>query len=244
MKTELKTKTDKAIAKPSSAMASCQMEIVLATRNKKKVEEIRRILSGINISILTLDNFPSCPDVEEDMDTFEGNAVKKALSVAEYTNKPAVADDSGLEVYALRGEPGVMSARYAKKKTDENTTKSQADAANIEKLLNKMKEFPDEKRRARFVCCIALVFPANVFNKKITTFFGFAEGRIGREPRGKMGFGYDPVFYPSGYSKTFAEMTSEEKDALSHRGNALRKFKEYLKAKEQKAKTATSNNNP
>jgi len=200
----------------SYAMLWGFMEIVLATRNKKKVEEMSRILEGMDIVIRTLDDFPSCPEVEEDKDTFEGNAVKKAISIAECTNKIAVADDSGLEVYALNGAPGVMSARYS----GENT----GDAANIEKLLDEMRDIPDEKRVARFVCCIALAFPAGNF----VTFVGFAEGKIGIEPRGRMGFGYDPVFYPAGYGRTFAEMTPGEKDALSHRGKAIEKLKDYL----------------
>jgi XTP/dITP diphosphohydrolase len=194
------------------------VDIVLATRNKKKVEEMSRILGGMDITILTMDDFSSCPEVEEGKDTFEGNAVKKALAITKCTNKIAVADDSGLEVYALNGAPGVMSARYAGEGAD--------DAANIGKLLNDMKDIPDEQRGARFVCCIALAYP----NGKTETFFGFAEGRIGRKPRGRMGFGYDPVFYPAGYDKTFAEMSPEEKDALSHRGKALDGFKEYMKA--------------
>ena len=194
------------------------MDIVLATRNKKKIEEMSRILGGMGINILTMDDFPSCPEVEEDMDTFEGNAVKKALAITKCTNKIAVADDSGLEVYALKGGPGVMSARYA----GENAN----DVANIEKLLSEMKDIPEEQRGARFVCCIALAYP----NGKVETFLGFAEGRIGREPRGRMGFGYDPVFYPTGYNETFAEMLPEEKDALSHRGKAIERFKEYIKA--------------
>ncbi|MBI5213892.1 MAG: non-canonical purine NTP pyrophosphatase, partial [Nitrospirae bacterium] len=127
------------------------MEIVLATRNKNKVEEMARILEGMDIVILTLNDFPSCPEVEEDKDTFEGNAVKKAVAIAECTNKIAVADDSGLEVYAINGAPGVMSARYSGK----NAT----DVTNIEKLLDEMKDVPDEERGARFVCCIALAFP-------------------------------------------------------------------------------------
>lgn len=194
------------------------MDIVLATRNKKKVEEMRRILSGMDINILMLDDFPSCPEVEEDADTFEGNAVKKALAITKCTNKIAVADDSGLEVYALRGAPGIMSARYAGENAD--------DVANIGKLLREMEDIPEEQRGARFVCCIALAYP----NGKVEIFWGIAEGRIGREPRGRMGFGYDPVFYPAGYNKTFAEMSPEEKDTLSHRGKAIEGFKEYMKA--------------
>ncbi|BCB97262.1 non-canonical purine NTP pyrophosphatase [Dissulfurispira thermophila] len=192
------------------------MDIVLATRNKKKVEEIRRILEGMNINILTMDDFPTCPEVEEDADTFEGNAVKKALLVAMCTNKIAVADDSGLEVYALNGDPGVRSARYAGEGAD--------DIANIRKLLEEMKDVPDENRGARFVCCIAVAYP----DGRTETFFGFAEGRISREPKGRIGFGYDPVFYPVGYNETFAEMPPEEKDALSHRGKAISMLKEYI----------------
>lgn len=193
------------------------MEIVLATRNKNKVGEMRRILDDINVQIKTLDDFPSCPEVEEDRDTFEGNAVKKALEISKCSGQIAVSDDSGLEVYELGGAPGVMSARYA--------GKNSGDAANLEKLLSEMKGFPDEKRGARFVCCIALAFP----DGKVVTFQGFVEGRIGKVSTGSKGFGYDPVFYPSGYQKTFAEMTAGEKDALSHRGAALKKFKDHLK---------------
>jgi XTP/dITP diphosphohydrolase len=203
------------------------MEIVLATRNRKKAEELGRILSDMDITILTLNDFPSCPEVEEDMDTFEGNAVKKALAAARCTNKIAVADDSGLEVYALNGAPGVMSARYAGGKSGENAS----DTANTEKLLNEMKDIPDIKRGARFVCCIALAFPDTppVRQGGVVTFFGFVEGRIGKVPCGSKGFGYDPVFYPSGHDKTFAEMLPEEKDAISHRRKALEGLKDYLK---------------
>ncbi|MDI6800580.1 MAG: XTP/dITP diphosphatase [Thermodesulfovibrionales bacterium] len=198
------------------------MEIVLATRNKKKAEEMSRLLNGLDITILTLNDFPYCPEVEEDEDTFEGNAVKKAMAVARCTNKIAVADDSGLEVYALNGAPGVMSARYA----GENAN----DIVNMEKLLVEMKDMPDEKRGARFVCCIAVVSSATESSDETTEiFFGYVEGRIGREPCGITGFGYDPVFYPAGYDRTFAEMSPEQKDALSHRGDALRKFKDYIK---------------
>jgi XTP/dITP diphosphohydrolase len=193
------------------------MEIVLATRNKKKIEEIKRILSDMNIAVLTLNDFPFCPEVAEDEDSFEGNAIKKAVTISKCTGRIAVSDDSGLEVYALHGAPGVKSSRYAGEQAD--------DMANIKKLLNEMKDLSDEERGARFVCCISLAFP----DGNVVTFLGFAGGIIGREPRGRMGFGYDPVFYPSGHSRTFAEMTPEEKDALSHRRIALGKFKNYLK---------------
>ena len=192
------------------------MEIVLATRNKKKVEEMSRILEGMDIRILTLEDFPSCPEVEEDRDTFEGNAVKKAMAIAECTDKIAVSDDSGLEVYALDNAPGIRSARYAGENAD--------DEANLKKLLDEMKDIEDDQRGARFVCCIALAFP----DGKIVTFSGSAEGVIGKGLSGRMGFGYDPVFYPVGHNKTFAEMDPSEKDALSHRGDALKKFRDYL----------------
>lgn len=193
------------------------MEIVLATRNKKKIEEIKRITVGMPISILTIDDFPGCPDVEEEGSTFEDNAVKKALTIAKYTGKPSVADDSGLEVYALNGSPGTLSSRYAGAGAD--------DEKNIKKLLHEMHSFADDNRAARFVCCIALAFPDG--NAK--TFFGYVEGKIGKGPKGSLGFGYDPVFYPEGQSRTFAEMSSDDKDALSHRGKALREFLNYLK---------------
>jgi XTP/dITP diphosphohydrolase len=193
------------------------MEIVLATRNKKKIDEIKRITVNMPISILTIDDFPGCPEVEEEGPAFKDNAVKKALAIAKYTGKPSLADDSGLEVYALNGTPGVFSSRYAGVGAD--------DKKNIEKLLHEMYFIPDAKRGARFVCCIALAFP----DEKIKTFYGYVEGKIGREPKGAQGFGYDPVFYPEGQSRTFAEMTDDEKDVLSHRGKALREFLSYLK---------------
>lgn len=193
------------------------MVIVLATRNKKKVEEIKRIVAGTSISIQILDDFPNMPEVAEDGITFEANAIKKALAVTSFTGKPALADDSGLEVYALNGAPGTLSSRYSGESAD--------DRKNIEKLLNEMRSIDVEKRGARFICCLALAFPEG----KVKTFLGYAEGRIGKEPRGSKGFGYDPVFYPEGQIRTFAEMADEDKDALSHRGKALMKLKEYLR---------------
>jgi len=193
------------------------MVIVLATRNKKKIEEIKRIVEGISISILTFEDFPRLPEVEEDGTTFEKNAIKKAVVVAKHTGKPALADDSGLEVYALHGDPGTLSARYAGKDAD--------DRKNIEKLLSEMSLVPDEQRKARFICSIALALP----DGRVRIFSGSVEGRIGREPKGCRGFGYDPVFYPEGHNRTFAEMRDDEKDDLSHRGKALREFQGYLK---------------
>jgi XTP/dITP diphosphohydrolase len=199
-------------------MASRKMEIVLATRNKKKIEEIRRITVDLPVTILSLDNFPDCPETVEDKETFEGNAIKKAVEVCTCTGKPSLADDSGLEVDALGGAPGVYSARYA------GGSGSGNDIKNYEKLLHELKNLPEEKRGAQFVCCMALAFP----DGRVMTFFGYAKGRIGPEPKGNTGFGYDPVFIPQGFLKTFAEMTGNEKDNLSHRGKALEKLAEFL----------------
>lgn len=205
------------------------MEIVLATRNIKKAGELRRIMNE-NVTILTLDDLPSCPEVEEDAGTFEGNAIKKAVTIAKCTQKAVAADDSGLEVYALNNAPGVMSARYAGKNAE--------DIDNTNKLLCEMQHLTDEQRGARFVCCIALALPSGlsaglsdgIDEIKVETFFGYAEGFIAKELHGSMGFGYDPVFYPAGHARTFAEMTDEEKDALSHRRAALEGLKGYLRS--------------
>jgi len=193
------------------------MEIVLATRNNKKVEEIKRITEGMAVTIFTLDDFPGCPEVEEDGATFEENAVKKAVTVAQFTGKPALADDSGLEVNALNGAPGTHSARYSGHGAN--------DRKNTEKLLSEMLFLVKSDRKARFVCSIALAMP----DEKVLTFNGYSEGSIGTEPKGANGFGYDPVFYPEGSDRTFAEMSAEEKDSLSHRGNAIRKLQRYLR---------------
>ena len=192
------------------------VDIILATRNKKKIEEIKRITQGLSVTVRSLDDYPGCPEVVEDRDTFEGNALKKATEVSRHTGTTALADDSGLEVDALNGAPGVYSARYAGASGD--------DVKNCEKLLSELRDVPDERRGAQFVCCIALAFP----DGSTRTFFGYARGIIGHEPRGTSGFGYDPVFLPEGHKRTFAEMSGEEKDGLSHRGKALEKLKNFL----------------
>lgn len=197
------------------------MDIVLATRNRKKAEEMKKIIGqGIMpfVNIFILNDFPECPDVKEDGNTFEENAIKKAVHASKCTGIIAIADDSGLEVDALNGAPGVFSARYAGESAD--------DRANLEKLLKEMEHIPYEKRSARFVCCIAI---ASL--NEVKTFFGYVEGRIGTEPRGKKGFGYDPVFYPEGYDITFAEMSEDKKNAISHRYKALKELQKYLKEK-------------
>ncbi|HTZ17711.1 MAG TPA: XTP/dITP diphosphatase [Dissulfurispiraceae bacterium] len=194
------------------------MEIVLATRNKNKIEEISRMLNGMDIKLLTLDDFPNCPEVVEDSDTFEGNALKKAVAITRCTNKAAVSDDSGLEVYELHGAPGVMSARYAGIEADDN--------ANNNKLLAEMKDLTLEKRRGRFVCVIALAYP----HGEINIFEGIVEGRINEFPVGTKGFGYDPLFCPQGSNKSFGQMSPGEKDEISHRSIALRKFANHIKS--------------
>lgn len=193
------------------------MTIVLATRNRKKVEEMKRIFAGFDINFVTLDAFPGCPDVEEDGRTFRSNAVKKAVSAARFTGCPALADDSGLEVTALGGAPGVFSARYA--------GEGAADRENVTKLMREMRNVTDEERQARFACCIAFALP----DGKVRTFSGYARGTIGRRRRGANGFGYDPVFHPLGHDRTFAQMTASEKDGLSHRGKAMSKLRHFLK---------------
>ncbi|MCG2709965.1 MAG: XTP/dITP diphosphatase [Thermodesulfovibrionales bacterium] len=193
------------------------LNIVLATRNKKKIDEIKRIVKDMPVTIYTLDDFPGCPEVQEDGKTFEENAVKKASAVSKYAKMPALADDSGLEVYALGGAPGVFSARYAGEGAD--------DRKNYEKLLREMSSLPGDKRVGRFVCVMALAFP----DSRVETFSGYAEGLIGKEPKGANGFGYDPVFYPKGHERTFAEMFDKEKDLLSHRGMALGRLYDFLK---------------
>jgi XTP/dITP diphosphohydrolase len=199
------------------------MDIILASRNRKKIGELKSIIEACGFSgkdaavtIHTPDDFPHCEEVEEDGATFEANAIKKAASIFRCSGMTAVADDSGLEVDALDGAPGVFSARYA--------GEGAGDWANLEKLLRELNGVPDEKRGARFVCCIALATKDGV-----KTFTGYVEGRIGTVPRGTKGFGYDPVFFPEGHDRTFAEMSDEEKSSMSHRGRALRELQGYLK---------------
>lgn len=192
------------------------MTIVLATRNRKKAEELQRMFAGCDLTVKTLDEYPGCPEAVEDGATFRANALKKARTVAGWTGLPALADDSGLEVSALDGAPGVLSARYAGPDAD--------DRKNVAKLLRELKKLKAPDRGSRFVCCIALAFPDGSYR----TFTGYTVGSIGPGSKGRNGFGYDPVFYPEGHDRTFAEMSAAEKDALSHRGRALAKLVRYL----------------
>ncbi len=181
-------------------------KIVLATANKGKVREFEGLLGGVFGNIVSLNDLASPPGVIEDGETFRENAVKKARAIASYSGIPALADDSGLEVDALGGRPGVYSARYA----GEGAT----DGDNITKLLSELEGA--DNRRARFVCFLALVTPEG---KEITA-EGRREGVIMMEPRGGGGFGYDPVFFLPEYNKTMAEIPAELKNKISHRARA------------------------
>lgn len=183
-------------------------ELLAATTNQHKLTEIRAILAPRGMRVLGAVDVGGIPDVAEDGQTFEENAVKKATAVAVATGRWVLADDSGLEVKALGGEPGIYSARYAGEDSD--------DAANVEKLLRCLSGVTD--RRARFVCVLALATPREL----VGTARGEVRGRIIGAPRGRSGFGYDPVFVPEGCELTFAEMPADEKNGISHRSEALR----------------------
>ena len=191
-------------------------ELVLATRNKKKLLELKRLLKGTGIRALSLDNFKNLPNVKEDGKTFRANARKKAIEISKRIDKLVMADDSGLEAPALNNQPGINSARYA--------GASQNDKKNIKKLLKNMKGFEGAKRRARFRCIVCLSKGKRV----IRIVEGKVEGSIIPIEKGNTGFGYDPVFVPKGYNKTFAELGSSQKDKISHRAAALRKAKEVI----------------
>lgn len=185
------------------------MKLLLATRNRKKMEEIRRVFAHPGLVLLSLDDFPGCPEVEEDGESFRENAAKKALEVARFAGMSALADDSGLVVDGLDGAPGVRSARYAGEGAD--------DAANLARVLAELAARPGAPRSARFVCDLALARP----DGEVRHFTGSVEGRIIDRPLGVNGFGYDPVFVPEGHDETFAQMAGSQKDSMSHRGRAL-----------------------
>lgn len=183
------------------------MPLLIATRNAHKLSEIRQILQLPDSDIVGVDTLPDLPDVEEDRDTFEGNAAKKALTLATASGMMTLADDSGLEVDALDGAPGVYSARYAGEPSN--------DAANNRKLLDALADATE--RTARFRCAIALATPEGQWD----TVDGRCEGMIGFELRGDCGFGYDPLFIPDGYAQSFGELDATIKHRISHRGAAL-----------------------
>ena len=190
--------------------------LLIATRNQKKKKELQEILSGFDVKLLSLDDIPPLPEVEEDGLTFEENAIKKALTVARLSNLLTLADDSGLVVDALQGAPGVFSARYAGPEAD--------DDRNNQKLLLALQNVEENKRTARFICVIALASPEG----SVKTVMGSCEGMIRSSLQGVEGFGYDPLFIPEGYDKSFAELSPEIKNRISHRGVALNKLKPLL----------------
>lgn len=197
-------------------------DLVLATRNAGKVAEMRTLLEGLPVVLSPAFAFPDAPEVDEDQPTLEGNARKKALTLYDHTGLPALADDTGLEVAALGGAPGVHSARFAGPEAD--------DAANRQCLLEHLAGAAD--RRARFRTVIAFAEGGAV-----RFFEGVCRGHILEEERGTGGFGYDALFVPEGESRTFAELAPEEKNAVSHRGRALRDFTDYLRERLEDSKS-------
>lgn len=200
------------------------MKLVLASRNQKKIAELRTMLTEQfpDVEVLSLDDIGYEGDIEENGTTFEENAMTKA-KVAASSGYIGIADDSGITVDALNGEPGVYSARFA---AMHNYAGGHDDEANNQLLLELLKDTPDEKRGAAYVCCVACVMP----NGESFTVRGEVRGRLLREYHGTGGFGYDPLFYYEPFGKTFAEVSAEEKHGVSHRGNAMKKFAEKLKS--------------
>ncbi len=188
------------------------MNLCLATNNTHKVEEMQALL-GENFELMTLSQIGCFEDIPETADTFDGNSRQKAVFVKEKFGFDCIADDSGLEIDALNGEPGVFSARYAGEHGNHEK--------NIEKVLGQLLDI--DQRGAQFRCVITLILEG-----KINQFEGIVRGTITREKSGSKGFGYDPIFIPEGYQKTFAEMTMEEKNPISHRGIAIDKMLEFL----------------
>jgi XTP/dITP diphosphohydrolase len=191
-------------------------ELVLATRNRHKGAELAALLADLPIRIRTMDDFPEVPDVVEDGDTCEANAIKKARAVSQATGLLAVADDTGLEVDALGGRPGVYAARYAGLQATYED--------NWRKLLDEMSGVPRDRRTARFVTVAAVALPSQAV--EVTT--GRLDGLIAEEPSGARGFGYDPVFYVPELGKTLADLSSEEKNRISHRAKAFAQVRDLL----------------
>jgi XTP/dITP diphosphohydrolase len=192
--------------------------LLLGTRNPGKIQEIKLILGDVPLDLCSLKEFPHIAVAEENEDTYAGNAIAKAQFYARATGLPALADDSGLEVDALGGAPGVLSARYA----GEHAT----DADRRSLLLSELAKRGSDHRRARFVCAIAI---ASAMGEILNLSEGICEGTITFAPRGTSGFGYDPLFVPDGYDLTFAELSDEAKNRISHRARALMKLRDRLR---------------
>lgn len=191
-------------------------KIVFATRNEGKVREINEMLAGEDIQLISLNHFPSFPEIEEDGRTYLENALKKARIISELTGETILADDSGLQVDILEGAPGIYSARYA----GEGAT----DEKNNAKLLGKLKNIPQEKRTAAFHCALVLYYPDGHYK----TFEAQWPGQIIDSPRGANGFGYDPIFLDPRFNKTAAELPPEIKNKISHRGQAFAELRNHL----------------
>lgn len=193
--------------------------VVLATNNAKKLVELRRVVeeAGLSVQVLGLADFPRYPDPAETESTFEGNAFLKAEAAMLATGVPAIADDSGIQVDELNDMPGVRSARWAGPQHD--------DVDNLNLLLAQLDGVPAERRGARFVCALAYVAP----DGERHLWRGVMPGRLAEAPRGSNGFGYDPIFVPDGCDVTSAELSPSDKDAISHRGQAVRAFVAWLK---------------
>ena len=200
---------------PESSDFEMPETIVLASSNPHKVEELRATLAPLNIELKSSADFPGLDELVEDAPTLQGNALKKAEYLYKMTGLPSLADDTGLEVDALDGAPGVYSARYAGEKATYED--------NVQKLLREMKGQKD--RKARFRTAIVFMNPSGSF-----IFNGICDGSIRREESGSGGFGYDPVFEPAGYAETFAELDQDEKNAISHRGRAVQQFIAFLQS--------------
>jgi len=204
--------------KTSSALKSSTLRLLLATQNKGKLRELEAVLGDLGVELVSLAEFDDLPDANEDGATFEENARKKALHYWHLTKVPTIADDSGLVVDALSGRPGVLSARYAPD-----------DRARIDRLLLELKNLDSTEthrlRTARFVCAICVILSEGSLIEVV----GEVSGSITTEPRGGGGFGYDPVFFYPPADKTFAEMEASQKNAVSHRGNALTKLRRRMR---------------
>ncbi len=193
-------------------------EIIIATKNAGKVKDFETLFSPKGFKVKSLLDFPEIEEVEETGVTFAENATLKAEAISSALNKPVIADDSGLAIDALNGEPGVYSARYAGENKDDN--------ANIEKVLQKLNDVPFEKRTARFHCALAIAVPG----KRTEIVEGTCEGHILEEKRGENGFGYDPIFFVEKWRCSMAELTKEQKNQISHRANALKKLAPLIDA--------------
>jgi XTP/dITP diphosphohydrolase len=207
------------------------LTLVMATKNPGKVRELATLLGDVGVRLLSLADFPEIPEVPEKGATFAENAAFKAREVARLTGLPALADDSGLEVAALAGRPGVFSARYAQ---DRTAPAPSTDEDNWRKLLDEMKDVPWERRQARFVCEIALALPdGRLFRTR-----GECPGSIALQPEGQAGFGYDPVFWLPEYGATVASVGLEVKNRISHRAKALHELQRLILSLESESAAA------